>query len=96
MAQSSEFKRWQAAASWTGHLFEALSESSAASRRQRAKFEIIDLTQRECRRYRLGVSLESRGHLWTPNPKNPIHFWQWEPQGEYDKAPTTRARRVRS
>ncbi len=43
-----------------------------------------------CKRYRLGVSLHPRKRLWTPNPAKPINFWTYEPQGDYDKAPTKR------
>lgn len=41
-----------------------------------------------CKKHRLGVSLKTQKHLWTPNPENPINFWIYKPQSEYDKAPT--------
>jgi hypothetical protein len=90
LERSEELMRWRASGSQTLGLFDGLLEKAAApSPRQQAKFKIIDLTKQECSRYKLDVSLETRGHLWTPDPKNPIHFWLWEPQGT-----TTRPRRT--
>lgn len=37
----------------------------------------------------LGVSLEKNQYLHTYNPTNPIKFWHYKPQGEYDAAPRT-------
>lgn len=42
----------------------------------------------ELKKYRLRISLKSRGYLWTREPSNPINFWNYEPQHEKDKAPT--------
>ncbi|MEM7769232.1 MAG: DUF3800 domain-containing protein [Cyanobacteria bacterium P01_A01_bin.37] len=40
-----------------------------------------------CKHYKLGVSLKRQRGLRTPNPKNPMNFWWYIPQHEYDKAP---------
>ncbi len=40
-----------------------------------------------CRRKRMGVSLRDKRYLRTPNPTNPINFWNYEPQHEFDIAP---------
>ncbi len=51
---------------------------------KRNRFELIW----ELKKYRLRISLKSRGYLWTREPSNPINFWNYEPQHEKDKAPT--------
>lgn len=52
------------------------------------RFQLIGELNTLCKKYRLGVSLESEKRLWTPNPNNPVNFWHYTPQGGYDKAPT--------
>jgi hypothetical protein len=58
------------------------------SRTQECRYQLIGELCRTCRRYRLGVSLRTKKYLWTPNPQNPINFWHYTPQGDYDRAPT--------
>lgn len=87
---SPELKRWRENLGQSASLFEDQTDDPI-TRGRRAKFEIIEAANAECKRCRVGVSLDTKGYFWTPNPKNPIHFWLWEPQGDYDKAPTTRA-----
>jgi len=41
-----------------------------------------------CKAHKLGVSLQTKRGLWTPQPTNPINFWFYEPQHPEDKAPT--------
>lgn len=41
----------------------------------------------ECKAHKLGVSLETKAGLWTPDPANPVNFWIYEPQHLDDKAP---------
>lgn len=52
------------------------------------RFLLIKKFNELCKQHKLGVSLKNKKCLWTPEPKNPINFWKYEPQGEYDKAPT--------
>lgn len=52
------------------------------------RFLLIKRLNDLCKKHRLGVSLKTNRRLCTPNPNNPINFWIYEPQGEYDKAPT--------
>ena len=40
-----------------------------------------------CKKYRMGVSLRTRKCLWTPDNTNPINFWNYETQHDYDQAP---------
>jgi len=41
-----------------------------------------------CKAHKLGVSLQTKQGLWTPDPANPVNFWPYEPQHPDDKAPT--------
>lgn len=63
---------------------EETKKAEEPSQIKRNRFELIW----ELKKYKLGISLESRGYLWTPEPSNPINFWNYEPQHEKDKAPT--------
>lgn len=40
-----------------------------------------------CRRNRMGISLRGRRCLRTLDPRNPINFWNYEPQHTHDHAP---------
>ena len=60
----------------------------AASNREKYRFELLEKLDAECKKLSLGVSLKNNRQLFTYNPENPINFWQYQPQGEYDKAPT--------
>jgi len=51
------------------------------------RFQLIGELCKVCGKYRLGVNLHERKRLWTPNPANPVNFWIYEPQGDYDRAP---------
>ncbi len=42
----------------------------------------------KCKSLKLGVSLQNRRGLRTFNPARSLNFWWYEPQGDYDKAPT--------
>ena len=54
------------------------------------RFKLITELCRVCKKHRLGVNIDKRKYLWTPDPTSPINFWPYEPQGEYDKAPVKR------
>ena len=56
-------------------------------RRKECRFQLIGELNQICKKCRLGVSLSKKKRLWTPKPNNPINFWNYEPQGNYDKAP---------
>lgn len=58
------------------------------SNREIYRCKLLDFFNKECKKRKLGVSLENKCYLYTFNPKNPINFWHYEPQGKYDKAPT--------
>ncbi|MGC9200990.1 MAG: DUF3800 domain-containing protein [Candidatus Aenigmatarchaeota archaeon] len=52
------------------------------------RFELIKLIKKECEECKIKISLNTCDFLKTFNPSQPINFWHYEPQGEYDKAPT--------
>lgn len=56
-------------------------------RTKQNRFQLVGEFNALCKRYRLGVSLREKKYLRTPDPTNPINFWNYEPQHEYDKAP---------
>lgn len=87
-----EFDRyaaWQALHSRQEQLFDVAGPPIELSTRDRARWPLIEGFAAACRDRRLGVSLTSSGGLRTADPKRPVNFWWWTPQGEYDKAPRT-------
>jgi len=68
-------------------LFDEADASSNSSRSSRERFHVLKELDHMCKENKLGVSLKSKRGLWTPDPKNPINFWIYEPQHPEDKAP---------
>jgi hypothetical protein len=64
-------------------------EVDEVNRTEQNRFHLIGEFNGLCKRYTLGISLRSKKYLWTPNSTNSINFWSYEPQHEYDKAPTS-------
>lgn len=60
---------------------------------QQERFKLLRYFDEACKRHKMGVSLKSQKRLQTKVPDKPIRIWWWEPQGEYDKAPTKERRR---
>jgi hypothetical protein len=58
------------------------------SRASQQRFLVLRALDQGCKDRRLGVSLATWRGLRTPNPANPINFWLYEPQHEFDIAPT--------
>lgn len=58
------------------------------SNSQRYRCKLLQWFNHECKKHKLGVSLDTHKHLKTFQPDNPLNFWVYKPQGEYDKAPT--------
>lgn len=57
------------------------------TQREKERFETLKRFNSLCKRNRLGVSLKTRQCLCTLDPHNPINFWHYIPQHEFDKAP---------
>jgi hypothetical protein len=71
-----------------GFLFDDLeTDEKDLNKTKITRFCLINQFYERCKEYKLGVSLRERKYLWTPTPRNPINFWRYEPQSEYDKAP---------
>ncbi len=64
-----------------------VGDDLSLSKRQSARFPVLKHLDEKCKSAKLGVSLNSKRRLWTPNPANPINFWWWNSQSEYDVAP---------
>ncbi|MBM4169722.1 MAG: hypothetical protein FJ215_11315 [Ignavibacteria bacterium] len=58
------------------------------SKADRVRFSLLRKLDGLCKQSKLGVSLRTWSALSTPNPNNPINFWNYVPQHEMDKAPT--------
>ena len=80
-----KIKGWRRSRSPT--LFDTDSTAKAFSNGDRLRCAFIDDFDRQCKNSKLGVSLRSQQRLRTMNPKYPLNFWHYEPQGDYDKAP---------
>ena len=63
------------------------SSEGRSARTRECRYQLIGELDRICKSCRMGVSLAKKKRLWTPNPTNPINFWNYEPKGDYDKAP---------
>lgn len=57
------------------------------SKSDKERGTVINYLYAQCKNNKLGVSLQSSKGFRTRNPKYPLNFWWYEPQGEYDKAP---------
>lgn len=61
--------------------------SLCLSNSEKYRSELLDKFNSNCKKLKLGVSLETERCLRTINPNNPINFWHYIPQGDYDRAP---------
>ncbi|MBW1728619.1 MAG: DUF3800 domain-containing protein [Deltaproteobacteria bacterium] len=69
-------------------LFSTTKHDVKFSNRERARFEVMHHLNKRCKSLKLGVSLKSKKRFHTFDPRNPVNFWHYAPQHEYDKAPT--------
>lgn len=63
-------------------------DNKKLSNKERFRSKLLDNFYLMCRTHKLGVSLHEEQCLRTFNPRYPINFWPYTPQGDYDKAPT--------
>ncbi|GIV83932.1 MAG: hypothetical protein KatS3mg052_0939 [Candidatus Roseilinea sp.] len=82
-----DYQKWLQATSPQARLFDEGDASDDPSRSSRERFQVLKEFDHLCKQRKLGVSLETKRGLWTPDPKNPINFWLYEPQHPEDKAP---------
>lgn len=57
------------------------------SKSEECRYCLIGEIYELCRKHRLYISLKEEKRLQTKNPRSPLNFWNYEPQGDYDKAP---------
>lgn len=65
-----------------------IPQPDPATKGETAKRKMVAHIRRECERRKLGVSLESTNRLATHKKRSKLWIWHYEPQGDYDKAPT--------
>lgn len=82
----SKYKDWLLENSDQQQIFQT-TETCHFSNSESCRFTILNKFNRNCKSKRLGVSLDTKARLDTPNPSNPINFWFYEPQHSKDKAP---------
>lgn len=70
-----------------GRAVTGTQDDEALSKRDGGRFRVISHLYQGCRSRSVGVSLRSHGYLCTPDPKQPINFWHYQPQHPADKAP---------
>ena len=63
---------------------EELSEPHEANQN---RFLLAGKFYKLCKKHKMGVSLREKKCFWTPVHTNPINFWNYEPQHDYDQAP---------
>ena len=59
------------------------------SKSEECRYCLIGKINELCKKYTLYVSLKGEKRLQTKKPSSPMNFWTYEPQGDYDKAPTS-------
>lgn len=70
-------------------LFDSSVNNINVSRGEESKFKILYFLIKNCKKHKMGVSINSNSYLYTYQPtKYNINYWFYEPQGNYDKAPT--------
>jgi len=63
------------------------------SKTKRNRFELVGYLNELCKRHSLGVSLDTKRYLDTPDPLRFINFWNYKSQYKEDKAPVKLHRR---
>lgn len=86
------YQGWLEATSPQGKLEGFVREPRPASGASKERFAVLRDFDRKCKDGRMGVSVQSRAGLWTPDPGRPLNFWLYEPQHPDDVAPTRSAR----
>jgi len=82
-----KYQKWEYLNSEQGCIFPEFIKVKF-SRSDEYRCPVIEYLYTQCRDQKLGVSLIERRGLWTPQPKNPINFWNYKPQSDMDTAPT--------
>ena len=70
------------------NLFTSDENHNSESKADTARFSLLNEFDSLCKKGKLGISINQRKYLWTPDSRNPINFWNYEVQHKEDKAPT--------
>jgi len=91
----NQYKRWLEGSAGQQGLFgdESDGDRKAVSRSAGERCRVLAAFDALCKKRRLGVSLNRKRGLWTPDPRNPLNFWLYEPQHPQDKAPVRKGGR---
>lgn len=81
------YASWEPFAQGQHSLFEPDAEPPKTSASERERFRLLQEFNQLCKGKKLGVSLQTYRGLRTLDPRRPVNFWWYEPQGDYDTAP---------
>jgi hypothetical protein len=82
----NEYMKWKSVYEKEINIFSP-SDIDDLSNREEYRCKLLDYFNNECKINNLGVSLNSNKKLYTYKPSMPLNFWNYQPQGDYDKAP---------
>jgi len=58
------------------------------SNSEKRRFWIIQRLNHKCKNSKMHISLHTKGGFYSYNPDSFLNFWLYQPQGNYDSAPT--------
>jgi len=93
--RSKEFKSWNIKKKDKNNLTlfdDQNSDEDENAKSTTKRFEIIEHISNKCKNRNISISLNTNNYLKTYDKNLSINFWHYEPQGDYDKAPTKRKR----
>lgn len=71
------------------------NEPISFSKNETAKFQVMHHFKKLCDRYKMGLNLSKDKHFKVFNKRCGLWIWFYEPQGDYDKAPTKKSMKNR-
>lgn len=81
------FSKWQEINNPQLSFFIDKEDKISLTKSQEERIKLLYHLNKECKTYKLGVSLDKYSCLKTIDPNNRLNFWWYEPQHELDKAP---------
>ncbi len=81
--QYDNFNKWLKDQEGAQDLFD--DNAYTLSNAMKYRYPILQKLLKESRSRKLGISFNKNKGLSTPNPSNPINFWFYHSQGDYDK-----------
>ncbi len=71
------------------------NEPISLSKSETAKFQVMHHFKKLCDHYSMGLNLSDDKHFKVFNKRCGLWIWFYEPQGDYDKAPTKNSAKIR-